>query len=384
MAAAPSEDKPNLGPSPDIKPNPNSPFFMSTTEFQTVQCYIEAGATLPVSADEAVVKLGVDPSDGPHFQDLWDAYKQVQVHCLDFRQNIFPRTVNLAADLSAYGAHKVPVFYGALTKILQQIEAGTLPNDTGQKQVEQILASLLTTAQDEAKQAADVAKQIQGFIDQTVKDKAFLDPIYNKYKTEFDGYEGDGGLIAEYRKRASDDQGLIEYWNSEYRKDVTIACTTATYAWIFPAGTIAAAVVAGVYGARATEALKHVDEYREQLADVESKLRSAILMDHDLDLVNTSLDRLITQLTAALPIVQKVMGIWNGLAGDISSIITTIKSDVSGMPTFIAQLGVQEAIDQWKAVAEEADQYRVNAFVVYADRATIEASPSTYEVKKAA
>lgn len=376
--------KPSLAPPDDLIPKPNSPYFMSKGEWHDVQCYIEAGISMPTSSQDAVIKLGINPSDGDHFSDLWSAYQRVQEHCSDFKTNIFPKTVNLAAKISNYGANMVPVFYKGLMDVLTSIDDGKITNDEGQKKVGRILDKLLSTAQIEAKRANDVAASIDGFIVQTQKDQAFLGPILNKYRTEYEGYDGASGLLAQYRQQVNDANAEIARWNDEYRHDVTVASTTVTYAWITPLGTIAAAIVAGIYGQKARDALKEIDSWKDTLASVETKLASALLLDADLNLVNRSMEGLVAKLQAALPILQKIEGIWHAMAADIGNIIDTINNDIKGAPTFIAELGVDVAIGQWKAVADAADQYRVNAYVVFVDRKTIEDNPEKYQIKTAA
>jgi hypothetical protein len=45
----------------------------------------------------------------------------------------------------------------------------------------------------------------------------------------------------------------------------------------------------------------------------------------------------------------------------------------------IKSLGVDEAIIQWKAIADEADQYRVNAFITIKSEAAIKSDPQHAE-----
>lgn len=358
---------------PNVKPDPNSPFFMSQESWHSLQCYLKSGMELSTSPADAVVKMGIAQEDADKFADLWAAYKQVQDHCADFRKTTLPDTVNLAGSLAEYGRDKAPIFYAGLLQ-------ATDPND-----FKDVLANLRQTAVDFAADADKVRDEINDFIDQTTKDKATLSPILDKYKQEYDGEQG---LITQYRTEIQDDTDLIDHFNDEYRKDVTIACTSATYAWVFPVGTIAAAVVAGVYGKRAQDALDHVHEYQDKLAGAQERLRSALVLSHDLDLVDKSLDGIIASLNDALPVVQKMKGIWTALAKDIDLIVATIDKDISGMPRFIQKLGIKEAIQEWQDLAAGADQFRVNAFVEFLElnevKAKLAADPNAFGVPKAA
>lgn len=360
---------------PKVEPAPNGRFFMAIEEWQAVQCYVEAGIRLPITKDEAIVKLGVSSEDADHFNDLWQAYANVHDHCQDFQARVFPNTVSLASDIVDYGRTKAPVFYKAILKLLTDLED---PNVTPERaailrrNLALALDNLTKDAQSRADKATAAMNQINGFIQQTQQDKGFLEPIQDRYHKE---YEGEQGKIAQYTQEIEDDKNLIASANEEYQKDVTIACTTATYAWVFPAGTIAAAVVAGVYGKRAQDALDNIHRFQDMMASSEVRLRAAVMLKQDLELANTSLDGLVTKLNAALPVLAKAKGIWNALADDLKQVVNTIKNDIADMPSFIAELGVDEALGQWKTLADEADGYRVNAFITVKSVAEIANDP---------
>jgi hypothetical protein len=278
----------------------------------------------------------------------------------------------LAGDIADYGHHDAPVFYGAITKIADAVNAGTLTDDKAATQIDMICTRLAKDAQANSDKVDQAMKDISSFIVQIRHDKGALAPIHARYVQE---YEGQAGLITQFTQEVEDDKNLIDSFNKEYRKDVTIACTSATYAWVFPAGTIAAAVVAGVYGKRAQDALDHVHEYQDKRASTEDKLRAAILLKHDFEFANQSLDGLISDLNAAMPVLEKAKGIWGALADDLKNINATIKNNPQGVPAFIASLSVDVAIQQWKDLADAADQYRVNAYITVKSEADIKANP---------
>lgn len=372
----PSATKPNLGPG-QAKSEPGKPFFMSREEFIAVQTYCEAGMQLPITRDEVHTKLGVAVEDEAEFDDMISAYVKVHDHCLEFSTHTFPDTVALAGDLVDYGRNKAPVFYGALLKVIQAWQDGTLPPDKAAKKVDAILVNLKADAQARADKAQAVYDKVQDFATQTEADKGFLEPIKARYKAK---YEGEGGLIATFNAQIENDVKQIGIWNEEYKKDVTIAATSATYAWIFPVGTIAAGVIAGVYGKKATEALDNVHDYQNKLATAKEDLRKAILLMADLKLADGSLDGLLTKLNAALPVIEKMKGIWLALHADIAKVLTIIQNDIQNAPVEIKDLGVDEAIGEWSTIASEADDYRVNAFITVTTEEAIKQDPQKYAI----
>jgi hypothetical protein len=376
----------NVSPlAPKFQTDAKSPFFMATEEWQKVQCFIEAGITLPISGAEAKVKLNVSAADVDHFSELWAAYKDVHDHCLDFQTNIFPNTVALAGAIVDYGRHRAPQYYGGITKVLNAIDAGTMTEEKGEKTIGLILTSLAGHAQHGADEAATAAKQIADFIATTQQDQSVLTPLKTRYEAELDGADG---RIAQLRTEIKDDRDFIDTYNDEYRKDVTIATTTATYAWVFPAGTIAAGIVAGIYGQKAVEALKHVHEFQDKLEKDDVELAAKIALSDDIKICDTSVKGILDSLTAALPVLQKARGAWEALNTDIKAVLVTLKDDIQDAPSLIQQFGVDTALAEWADIATLADNYRANAFISVVSLADIEAKlaldPHAYDVPKAA
>jgi fumarate hydratase class II len=69
------------------------------------------------------------------------------------------------------------------------------------------------------------------------------------------------------------------------------------------------------------------------------------------------------KLNRALPVIQKIQGVWGAIAGDLQNIVNLIKTDIQDALPIIMDLGVEAALNAWKSVGEEADQYRVNAYI---------------------
>jgi hypothetical protein len=86
------------------------------------------------------------------------------------------------------------------------------------------------------------------------------------------------------------------------------------------------------------------------------------------------LNRIVADVAGALPVVQKIRGVWGGLSSDLASISQLIDDDIRNVPPIIMNLGVDEALKAWHNVALNADAYRVNAYVTPAPGAlTMEA-----------
>jgi len=343
-------------------------FALSTTEWLAIQTYVVNALALPITLDAFRTSLGSGaPSDLSDFQQLVNAYAAINGHVSGWQNDTFPASVSLASDIYNY-AQKASIYYGAILPLAQKLVDN--PNDQeAQKELTAVLGVLSQAASANRDRAAAVAAKIRAFANQTQSDQVTLS-----------GTDGNGGLVKYYNdkygtastdvanltKQLKDEQVILDAANAEYNHDVVVASTTPTYAWVWPFGTIAAAVVAGVYGKRATDALDTARAAQQQINSLSAQLAA----DAQLMIVINSAERgmynIGSKLAAALPVIQKIQGVWGAIADDIGSIVQAIKDDIESVPPIIMNLGVQEAIGKWTDVGQEANNYRLNAYITVA------------------
>lgn len=341
-------------------------FALSKTEWIAIQTYVNDGLSLPTTLAQFKNSLGSGaPSDLSDFQQLITAYAAINGHCTTWQQTTYPTTVSLASDVYDYGTNKVPVYYPAILK-----EAQILVNDPTNQDAAAALKAILDNLQGQAQkyqQRAQAAFQAaKQFADDTQADEntligpqanAGLKKYYNdKYGATSQDVTNLTADLAAQRVALAGDQ-------AEYRQDVIIAATTPTYAWIFPYGTIAAAIVAGIYGHKAVEALDAVHADQAKIDTLNAELAADANLINAINLATNGISGIVLALQAALPVLQKIEGIWGAIADDIGSIVSLIDTDIRQVPPIIMNLGVDEATKAWYNVAQAANQYRVNAYV---------------------
>jgi hypothetical protein len=104
---------------------------------------------------------------------------------------------------------------------------------------------------------------------------------------------------------------------------------------------------------------------------------------HDLKLAQSSIDGILTQLSAALPVLEKIEGTWGAICDDISNIITVnIDKGIDQAALIIKELGVDAAIKAWGNVATIADEYRANAYISIQPETAIVQNPQKYTVSQ--
>ncbi len=358
----------SIGPSAIADPGtPGGPgFTMSRQEWIAIQTYTTDALALPTTDETFRNSLGPGaPQNLSDFKRLIEAYYAINQHVNHWEKTVYPASVDLASDVYQYGTNKAPVFYPPILKEAQILEQN--PGDEGAKNaLKAILDNLKADAQAKADKAAGVAKQIADFAADTQDDQSTMigpDGHAGLVKYYNDKYGSTSAEVAELTKQIEAQRLILKSANDEYDHDVVVAATTPTYAWVWPVGTIAAAVVAGIYGKKAVEAL---DEARAAQAKINTLTETLTADANLLVAINSAqigMNTIVRDVAAALPVIQKIQGVWGGISADLGSISRLIDDDIRNVPPIIMSLGVDEAVKAWHNVALNADAYRVNAYV---------------------
>lgn len=360
--------EPNIGPGDIAEPGTQGGpgFILSKTEWIAVQVYVTDALALPTTDDAFKQSLGPGaPADLSDFKQLITAYKNINDHCSTWQNTTFPNTVSLASNIYEYGTIKAPVYYPPILK-----EAKILQDDPDNKEAKAALKAILdrltTTAKDYAAKAHAAEQEIKTFADGTQSDKTTLigtDGKSGLLKYYNDKYGSTSQEVVDLNKDIKAQQIILDAANKEYDHDVVVAATTPTYAWIFPAGTIAAAVVAGVYGHKAVEALDSARAAQDKINELSAEIAADANLMTAINSAELGLTSISTELSAALPVIQKIQGVWGGISDDLDNIVKIIDEDIRKALPIIMNLGVDEALDAWRKVGNAANQYRINAYV---------------------
>lgn len=341
-------------------------FALSKTEWISIQTYVTDALALPIDVTQFRNSLGPGaPTDLSDFTALISAYQAINTHCTTWQNTVFPAAVSLASDIYSYGMNKAPVYYPPILKEAQILE-GDPDNADAKAALKAILDVLQTAATGYATKASGVAAQIQQFANDTAADQSTLvgpnrDAGLVKYYN--DKYGTASADVIEINKELDAQRLILAAANAEYDHDVVVAATTPTYAWVWPIGTIAAAVVAGIYGHKAVEALDQARAAQAKINSLADELQADAKLMVAIHGASIGMNRIVSDLAAALPVVQKIQGVWGGIAHDLDAIAHLIDADIRQVPPIIMSLGVDEAVKSWHNVALNADAFRVNAYV---------------------
>ena len=358
----------NIGPAAIADPGTagGPGFTMSRTEWIAIQTYTTDALALPTTDDAFRKSLGPGaPSDLADFKSLIEAYQAINAHVTTWDKTVYPASIDLASDVYQYGITKAPVYYPPILKEAE-ILADHPDDEHAKAALKAILDNLKKDAQGKADKAAEVAKQIGQFAADTEADRITMVGTDGKgglVKYYDDKYGTTSAEVAQLTKDIDAQRLILKAADEEYDHDVVVAATTPTYAWVWPVGTIAAAVVAGIYGKKAVEALDRARAAQEKINTLTAKLSADANLLVAIHSAEIGMNTIVRSVSAALPVIQKIQGVWGGIASDLTAISALIDNDIRNVPPIIMDLGVDEAIKAWHKVALNADAYRVNAYV---------------------
>jgi uncharacterized protein Yka (UPF0111/DUF47 family) len=322
----------------------SSPFLIDAKSWYAINVYVLNGIRLP--------------SDMP-YADINGAYALVRAHTTTWRDVSFPKTISVADDIVDY-ASKAPRLYQALldaSNALDGLKTGTPAFDEQKRRMLTILDRLIGEATKHAVNTKAVKDMVLEFRSQTASDHVTVQSINTYYLGQF-GAQSDKSK--EMVKEIAALHDAIDDMNREYDKAVITAATSPTYAWIFPFGTIAAAVVAGIFSDQAIKLKKQIEKARDALGTMEAEQKRRMELLALLATSSKSTSGIEKLMGPACDALDKIAGTWSAISADMAH----LKTLVAGMTDYSMQfIDVPQAIDNWKALGIKADAYRANAFI---------------------
>ncbi|KFY66710.1 hypothetical protein V496_01939 [Pseudogymnoascus sp. VKM F-4515 (FW-2607)] len=221
--------------------------------------YIWTGVLLATNMDDFKARIGVtnlEASLVPMVQNLLDTYGQIATHCKYFKDTTYPSVVHLADDVYTYaqtaGGTADDSFYAAIiSTYLQLVDelAKPLPDPqkvaTLQTSIKQLIANEVGQIEQLRTTATGVTSALRAFEGQTMQDQQALSISQTALTDKLTGEGGDIPRLTQTIKNELDELAADQ---AEYEHDVIVACTSLTYVWMWPFGTVAAGVVMGMYG----------------------------------------------------------------------------------------------------------------------------------------
>ncbi|KAK5699427.1 hypothetical protein LTR17_023237 [Elasticomyces elasticus] len=266
-------------------------FLLNSHDTMNLQKYLVHGSSYPPTLDQAhasyrrekLVDLGYMSNDQ---YEVAPPIQQHRPECLQYStaHHLYLRP---AGEIGLYGKTAVRFFgfaHRTLSELQAQIDEASASGhpmtddqiESAKKALQNVISELHTQTNTILNKCTVLKKEIMAFTNLTKTDSGNIATIVADCTSA-------GGTLGQ---RVADKTKDLAFWRdakstdeAAYEQDKIIAGTTATYALVFPpASTIAAAVVLGVYIARAVQAKDDMDAADRKILQDESDLNDALVI----------------------------------------------------------------------------------------------------------
>ncbi len=366
-------------------------FVIAKEEQYKIQSYVESGIQSPASDNDMKLEIEkilravgnetkVTDEEVKQFSELISNYKGVKEHCSDFKTRIYPKSVQMADNLSYYGSNARLVYKDILDTAYSWLD-GITPADQAKAEIDDFAGTLKITAESYARKVGEVKGDIAGFLLNTQTDETGLNGTKKLYDKRF---ELNDDQIKELKNGIESINAKIQTLQSEYNKAVIVAATTPAYLAVNPLLAIyiciPIAIVAGIYGKQATDLLSQIEGERQKLAAQTNDLQRKLALRAILEAGNSSLKELLKQLEDALPVLDKIKGLWEALATQAAEIPQVIEANVLQGNLSEIDIAYTDLIARWQVLSVAAGKYRDTAYIKieYVDLEEIKKNPEKY------
>lgn len=338
---------------------------LDSSDNLTLQHYLLEGMVLPSTDDAIKTTFYLDDEQLESFRDLQKAFGDIKDHCTTFYQGAYLGAVNLASSIVDC-SFDIEGYLGKIIKLVDLFTQGKLDEQSATDQISAVISLLIDKFNKYTESSQNVCNGINTFYEETIQDNVCMNGADGKsglvesYKDKYELNEGDIKKLDDDIEEATRE---LEDATKEYNHDVTVAATTPTYAWFFPFGTIPAAVVAGVYGKRATDAYNKMKKLEKEIETKTQEYKQKMALVASLALAKQQTKDIGDLVKTAITPIEEMKGCWNAISQDLSNLLNTVQEDINKAALIIKDVPTQIAINKWKSVAAMADDYRKRAFI---------------------
>ncbi|ACY13952.1 alpha-xenorhabdolysin family binary toxin subunit A [Haliangium ochraceum] len=332
-------------------------FIISRDEWQAVHSYAESCSQLPIDELQLRERLSLDSAESAQpFLPIADAYADVQSHALDWRDEVFPMTMRLAEDVLEYTA-EAEFSYPQVQQLTARIIADPCDEEALAALQEEI-AYLSDLAWMYLVRAEESEILLTDFAVAMAQDDGRLELLLEEYEGS---QLASAEHYAELQGRIADEESVLPGLEKDYQHYLTVASTSVTYVWIWPFGTIAASSTASVYGKKAADTKRTIDQTKARIRDLKHEATkverlSELLAEAALAVASTE-----DQVSSALPTVERVRGHWDSLSGDLDALAEILRESPQTAIPYLKYLQLELALSEWREVARLAQGFVENA-----------------------
>ncbi|KAL1662806.1 hypothetical protein GGF50DRAFT_58149 [Schizophyllum commune] len=340
--------------------------------------YVWAGVLLPVTASAYQERLDISTETMVKLEgvlkDLVDAYVTTKSHCDPFKDTTYPSIVALADDVYNYaqnaGGTVDDSYYAQIFQLIRQLPSAEEADQAKIKEsINGLIDMQLATVDTIVTKVAAAVKALTDFENECVGDQSLLT---ERNKALKDRLDTEVGQLTQLEDSLDSNRRIIRADEAAYEKDVIIAATTVTYAWLFPIGTAIAIGIAVTYGKAATSLLHAISNLKTDITDEETKIQDEKRLIADLNCIGANTASFLESLAGAIQVCQEMLGIWQGIGADLSNLRGMVNTSVRQANAAIASFVDEKLVAKWNDLAASVDKYRQAAYITPLEQSTLD------------
>ncbi|KAL1736118.1 hypothetical protein EV714DRAFT_198524 [Schizophyllum commune] len=347
---------------PLILINEDDNYILQHQDVYDLQKYAWSGVLLPTTEDDYQARLNISDRTASKLSDvikpLVIAYGIAQKHCQSFYEDTFRgKLPKLADDALVYAEDAAGGAYGPIFQDIIDIDSATTPEEL--KRLQDDLTARITdqynTVTNLQTAASSCAYDLHNFEQQTREHQSSLKQcsvsVHDRTAQELGNVEDLQNKVKKCREEIKAD-------TAEYAHDKLVACTTPSYVWLGFIGLIVASTIAGVYSKKAADMAARIDELRDELDRYEGNLKDESSIIADLTAIDGDLESLLDMIGPAIIVVEKMEGVWQSFAQDLSNMLEEIKKNVGSANSAIVHVVARKLQSDWANVAGAIKKYK--------------------------
>ncbi|KAL1675926.1 hypothetical protein EV122DRAFT_217420 [Schizophyllum commune] len=352
--------------------NGDGNYILQHDDMYALLKYVCAGLLLPVTEWEYIERLQLSQDTisiiSSSLEPLIATYVTAQGHCETFRQSTYPGITAIASDVYDYAqiaSGKGTNPYFAYSNLIQSIRAlsTTAPGeelDSLKVTVKNITSYLSTAIGDVSTKLQGAVGNLQAFEQTMMQDNQ---SIQQYQKAVIDLLQTEEGDIQDLQATLEQYQAELTADEATYEHDLVVACSTPSYAWIPFVGIFVASAVATIYGEKAAAMANVIGGVKQLISNTEGEIADEKGIAANLAAVESDVSSLLATMTPAITVVQKMIGVWQAISGDLDNLQQMVETDVSVASAAIAEIVEEKLVERWSELAEAVTKYQQAAVI---------------------
>lgn len=356
--------------------------ILTSDEWLTLQAFCDMAITENPTTEKAMrTKLKITDDKvplGEDFKATVKLYSELKGYCETFTGDIKPGTLKLAGDIVQYN-RTVETVYPELIALLESYrKTGTVTPEklkelakdwegTGnptpeskevKEQFKEYIAYLFADAEKRAKEAARLKAKLTTFLRNLETSKEHFGVHVEDYGNKYADYEG---KLQKTKEAVADLQRELDALRKTQRDKEIVLGTSPLYLLIPGLGFfVMAGVLIGVgvdYGLKKEELQGKISK----LEETQKKLSAEQNFFNNYSVVLNLTTKTLEDVKAAIKSVGKLEEAWNALTHDLEELVQKLdgaKGRSLDEDWRFAALDLKTAQKTWKALSDQADQYR--------------------------